>query len=195
MAKAGPQISTDTAPDRLTVDAAIRLLSPQLGITPHEACELLNAALRAAKVRLWAGDAVVDPNFTATHLRAAVRIAPDGRWSAAIETTRVALEQPVDSYAWAVSNAHVAELLREKSGWHAGEVIQQFRQGPQIDRVRRVLPKLYPPDGKVPAGVTVAAVWGKVAAELAPESEAKGMAEPSWDVVDAVIKEIGRRAD
>ena len=65
----------------------------------------------------------------------------------------------------------------------------------QIDRVCRVLPKLYPPDGKVPANIDVETVRGKVANKLALESKELAKADPSWNTVDRAIKRIGRRAD
>jgi hypothetical protein len=69
------------------------------------------------------------------------------------------------------------------------------RSGPQIDRVRQVMPKLFSPDGKVPSGMSVKAVWAMVVDALESDSKAKHLANPSSDVVDAVIKEIGRRGD
>jgi hypothetical protein len=67
------------------------------------------------------------------------------------------------------------------------------RQGPQIDRAVRALRNLFPPDGKVPAGMGVETVRGKVAAALESESQDLGKADPSWDVVAAAIDQVGRR--
>jgi hypothetical protein len=60
--------------------------------------------------------------------------------------------------------------------------------GPQVDRVLRVLPTLYPPHGVPPLGVTIETVRGKVAKALAPESEQQGLAEPSWDTVNRCVE-------
>jgi hypothetical protein len=69
------------------------------------------------------------------------------------------------------------------------------RSGPQINRVRKVMPRLFPPKGKVPVGTSVETVWSKVVAELKADSKAKNMNDPSPDVVEAVIKELGRHDD
>jgi len=76
------------------------------------------------------------------------------------------------------------------------------RHGEQGARAERVLrTRLYPPDGKVPVGMTIKAVAGKVAdalvAEreegLAPKNE-EGLSNPSADVVGLVMKKLGRTA-
>src|SRR5262249_5858606 len=66
------------------------------------------------------------------------------------------------------------------------------RRGRQIDRTKRALRKLFPPEGKIPAEMEVETARGRVAAELAEESRGLGLADPSWDVVNAAIKELGR---
>jgi hypothetical protein len=76
------------------------------------------------------------------------------------------------------------------------------RHGEQSARAERVLrTRLYPPDGKVPVGITIKAVTGKVAdalvaereEELAPKNE-EGLSNPSPDVVGLVMKKLGRTA-
>jgi hypothetical protein len=61
-------------------------------------------------------------------------------------------------------------------------------QGPQADRVLRVLPELYPPHGVVPRGTPIKTVEGKVAKKLADDSRRNGLADPRWDVVDRCVK-------
>jgi hypothetical protein len=66
---------------------------------------------------------------------------------------------------------------------------RRYRQEP----VLRHLLKLYPPDGKVPYGVTTETVRQRVAAELAAENDElirKGqtpMSIPSWDTVHRAL--------
>jgi len=64
----------------------------------------------------------------------------------------------------------------------------------------RVLRKRYPPDGKVPVGISGKAVANEVADELAAERKAglapaneEGWPNPSDDVVGRVMEALGRR--
>jgi len=66
------------------------------------------------------------------------------------------------------------------------------RKRHQIDRVIPALRKLYPPNGKIPADMYVETARAKVAAHLEPESQAKGLADPSWKTVKAAIEMLGR---
>jgi len=61
------------------------------------------------------------------------------------------------------------------------------RPGPQIRRALALLPKLYPPDGKVPADVSTEEVRGRVNTELASDSELTGKAEISWHTMNRAL--------
>jgi hypothetical protein len=61
-------------------------------------------------------------------------------------------------------------------------------EGPQADRVLRVLPELYRPHGVVPLGIPFETVRGKVAAALASENEQLDLRSPGPDVVSRCVK-------
>jgi hypothetical protein len=73
------------------------------------------------------------------------------------------------------------------------------RRGEQTARTTRVLRRRYPPDGKVPLGITAKAARKTVSdglvaerkAGLAPPNE-EGWPDPSEDVVGDVMKTLGR---
>ena len=52
------------------------------GEKPYAACEGLNAAIRARKIRLWCDNTEVRPDWFAGHARVVIKLAPDGRASA-----------------------------------------------------------------------------------------------------------------
>lgn len=87
------------------------------------------------------------------------------------------------------SNQSLPERAQPSSEQNAALRNSKSRKASQQDRVRRVLPKIFPPDGAVPDHVSTKEVWGKVAAELASENKQKGLAEPSWE---SVARAIGR---
>jgi hypothetical protein len=95
---------------RISVDEAFQRLRARE--EPFSACERLNAALRAGKVRLWADTAVVSPSFFNGHLYVGADVAPDGRCTATMAMTR-AVELPSE---WTVSGDDVDALLASKSG-------------------------------------------------------------------------------
>jgi hypothetical protein len=71
--------------------------------------------------------------------------------------------------------------------------------GPQTDRVLRVLPMIYPPDGKPPVGMSIPAIRRKVLAALTAERESgrapareKDLRDPSPDIVSKAVNHIGR---
>jgi len=74
------------------------------------------------------------------------------------------------------------------------------RRGEQSERTKRVLRnRVYPPEGKVPRGLTDKTVTEKVATALAAEREEglapeneDGWPDPSDDVVGRVVKKLGR---
>jgi hypothetical protein len=85
----------------------------------------------------------------------------------------------------------------------ASKTPRRPRRGEQTTRTKRVLrARVFPPDGKVPRGLTDKAVTEKVAAALAaergeglaPENE-DGWSDPADDVVGRVIKDLGRSND
>ena len=53
---------------------------------------------------------------------------------------------------------------------------RKAQRGPQIERVLRVLPEIYPPNGKVPPSIPTETVRGKVAHKLAAETKQLGLA-------------------
>jgi len=61
------------------------------------------------------------------------------------------------------------------------------RKARQADRVMQALRKLYPPDGVVPAEIPTATVCGKVADELAAESQHLGLPDPSWATIKRAL--------
>jgi hypothetical protein len=65
-------------------------------------------------------------------------------------------------------------------------------RGPQSTRAIRALRKLYPPHGRVPAGMDIEAVRGMINGELGPETRQLGKAEISWDVTNRVVTWLGR---
>jgi hypothetical protein len=71
--------------------------------------------------------------------------------------------------------------------------------GPQTDRVLRVLPGIYPPNGKPPVGMSIPAVRRKVLAALTAERESgqapereKDLPDPSPDIVSKAVNHIRR---
>jgi hypothetical protein len=97
---------------------------------------------------------------------------------------------PYTAFRIRVARAYVLERLpvsRPASGASAPS-----RPRPQFARALRALHKLFPPDGKVPAGMPVETARGQVVAELADESRRLGLGDPSWKVVSAAIKHLGR---
>jgi hypothetical protein len=66
------------------------------------------------------------------------------------------------------------------------------RPSPQSDRVLKVLPELYPPEGVVPSGVTIKTVWGKVGGRLDPENKQLGLGTPSADTVGRCVAHLRR---
>jgi len=65
-------------------------------------------------------------------------------------------------------------------------------EGPQADRVLRVLPELYPPHGVVPPGISNKTVTDKVADVLAPENKQLELRPPGPDVVSRCVKYLRR---
>jgi hypothetical protein len=61
--------------------------------------------------------------------------------------------------------------------------------GPQVRRVLRVLPQLFPPEGKVPDEVPTETVRGQVAKVLESENRRLGLRNPGWD---SVRRALGR---
>jgi hypothetical protein len=84
-------------PGTTTIDQAFQKLLRQH--EPHVACEQLNAALRAGRVKLFANGAITSPSFIAGHLLVTAT-ASGGGWIAEMTALR-ALAQP--SYVWTVS--------------------------------------------------------------------------------------------
>jgi len=64
--------------------------------------------------------------------------------------------------------------------------------GPQNTRAIRALCKLYPPHGRVPAGMDIETVRGMINRELAPETRQLGKAEISWDVANRAVAWLAR---
>jgi hypothetical protein len=71
---------------RISVDEAFQRLRRRE--ESAAACERLNVAIRAGKVRLWANDNVVEPSWFVGHVYVAAKVAPDGRWIAAMRMIR-----------------------------------------------------------------------------------------------------------
>jgi hypothetical protein len=67
-------------------------------------------------------------------------------------------------------------------------------KGRQIMRVRRVLPKLYPPSGNAPDDLSTETVRQQVSIELGRETKELGLtgndkpADPSWDTVNRALR-------
>jgi hypothetical protein len=100
---------------RITVDEAFQRLRRRE--EPAAACERLNAAIRAGRVRLWANDSVVEPSWFVGHVYVAANAAPDGRWTAAMTMIRAVAEWP--DIEWIVSSADVLKQETE-SKHHPG---------------------------------------------------------------------------
>ncbi len=93
-----------------------------------------------------------------------------------------------DYWAYAITVSRADVLAQLPTVPSAGEKPKHRRKQPQADRVRRALPRAYPPSGKVPDEVRTATVQGRVAKVLGPESKALGLPDPSWEVVARVLE-------
>jgi hypothetical protein len=101
--------------------------------------------------------------------------------------------------AAAVSDAPAPAPVAQAPVPSASETPPPAGLGPQTDRVLRVLPTIYRPDGKAPVGLSIPAVRNKVIAALkveresgrAPENE-KDLDDPSDDSVAKAVNHIGR---
>jgi len=69
----------------------------------------------------------------------------------------------------------------------APETPRRANQGPQFNEAARILREEFPPDGKVPIGMTYKAAWERVVPKT-PE----GKKPASQDVVADVVKFLGR---
>jgi hypothetical protein len=72
------------------------------------------------------------------------------------------------------------------AGTAANSEREKHGRGWQLDRIRDLLPIVFPPDGRVPSSLTLKAVK----ARLAPVFEKNGLKEPS---TDSIARALGRR--
>jgi hypothetical protein len=104
---------------------------------------------------------------------------------------------PEPAYAITVSLADVRALLPTAEQTAPLQTTQaKIVKGPQAKRVLRVLPKCFPPDGKVSDDITTTTVQQVVVAELEREAREKGQLKdknsklpnpPSWETVNRVL--------
>jgi hypothetical protein len=93
---------------KISVDKPFHKLMP--GLSPHDAVELLNTAVRRKLAGLWCNGKEVDPGFFRTHLVLRARLMAKRRWITEIEATR-ALDEPVEAYAWQMDTKEIEAVL------------------------------------------------------------------------------------
>jgi hypothetical protein len=93
---------------KISIDEAFHKLTPVL--SPHGSVELMNAAFRDNRARLWCDGKVVDPGFIRTHVVVRARLMSKRHWTAEIEATRP-LDKPVGSYTWQTDAKQIEKLL------------------------------------------------------------------------------------
>lgn len=175
MAKADDGTSTA----RIPLGAAKALL-----VKNFQAPQRLLIELAAGRMPVW--DESGNPlgpgdwqfNFEESTARAMIGVSPSG-----------APNYGPIHYGVAVSCAAVVALLPKDAIEHeeADGADEDEKVGWQVSRVLSVLPKLYPPDGKVPDNVPIATVQERVGQELAADSKNRGVKPPSWDAVKSAL--------
>jgi hypothetical protein len=98
----------------LTIDEAFHQFHLQEKNDPHVTCERFNQALRQG-LTLWCDGKQVEPDYFASYFRVVLKQAPDGGWTARMETTATAAMPPADQFEWTVSATDIGRFEKPKS--------------------------------------------------------------------------------
>jgi hypothetical protein len=162
--------------------------------------EVLTEELAEGRVRSWDDSGPIKPEFWCLDLE----INP-ARNSARERIFRMMVldpssgrvtdssNPPCEHHGITLAHADVRALLPTAETAPLRTTEAKTREGRQAKRVLRVLPKCYPPDGKVPDDIPTTSVQQKVNAELEREAKELGLTgndrpnKVSWETVDRAL--------